>query len=313
LPRNTKLNIAPIIARADITGTRPIRSTERRNHAPEPSLGDLFLRDAQPAIENRERVALVYKIRNIHRAVGAKVAGEIARRGLQDASVDATFTGTAGQSFGAFNISGMRLTLIGEANDYVGKGMSGGEIIIRPPNLSRFDWADNVIAGNTVMYGATGGALYVAGRAGERFCVRNSGGMAVVEGVGDHGCEYMTAGAVVVLGEAGRNFAAGMTGGVAYVLDINREFERNCNHELVRLERVTSDPDEQTLRRLIGQHSELTGSLRAREVLWHWTKFKPRFWQVITQGAQTTKTDTTATDSSEPITIAPPRRISASH
>ena len=159
--------------------------------------------------------------------------------------------------------------------------------------------------------------MFVAGRAGERFCVRNSGGMAVVEGVGDHGCEYMTAGAVVVLGEVGRNFAAGMTGGVAYVLDVNRGFERNCNHELVRLERVTNNQDEQMLRRLIAQHSELTGSLRAREVLWHWSKFKPRFWQVITQGAQTAKTDVetevAATDSGEPITIAPPRRISASH
>jgi glutamate synthase domain-containing protein 2/glutamate synthase domain-containing protein 1/glutamate synthase domain-containing protein 3 len=321
LPRNAKLNIAPIIAQADATGTRPRRSTERRNHAPEPSLGDLFLRDAQPAIANAEQVALVYKIKNVHRAVGAKVAGEIARRhgnaGLKDGSVDAIFTGTAGQSFGAFNISGMRLTLIGETNDYVGKGMSGGEIIIRPPNQSRFDWADNVIAGNTVMYGATGGAMFVAGRAGERFCVRNSGGLAVVEGVGDHGCEYMTAGAVVVLGEVGRNFAAGMTGGVAYVLDVNRDFERNCNHELVRLERVANDHDEQTLRQLIAQHSELTGSKRAREVLWNWAKFKPRFWQVITQGTQAARTDSeieaTATDSSEPVIIAPPRRISASH
>ncbi|HKP86720.1 MAG TPA: glutamate synthase large subunit [Blastocatellia bacterium] len=327
LPRGARLNLAPIIARADRGGARPRRSTQERNGKPESSLGDRLLRDASNAIAKAGPVSLGYKIKNIHRAVGAKVAGEIARRhgnrGLKDGSVDVTLTGAAGQSFGAFNVSGMRLTLIGEANDYVGKGMSGGQIIIRPPNESRFDWAESVIAGNTVMYGATGGSLFVAGRAGERFCVRNSGGLAVVEGVGDHGCEYMTAGAVVVLGEVGRNFAAGMTGGVAYVLDVNASFERNCNRELVKLERVESDSDEQALKRLIEQHCELTGSLRAREVLWHWLQFKPRFWQVVTQGAQASKSESDArrragveaatTDSNESIPITSPRRISASH
>jgi glutamate synthase domain-containing protein 2/glutamate synthase domain-containing protein 3 len=319
LPRDARLDLAPILAQVDRTGSRPRRSIQQRNGSPESPLGDRLLRDAEIAIANAETATLDYKIRNTHRAVGARVAGEIARRygnqGLKDGSIDATFTGAAGQSFGAFNISGMRLTLIGEANDYVGKGMSGGEIIIRPPNNARFDWAENVIAGNTIMYGATGGALFVAGRAGERFCVRNSGGIAVAEGLGDHGCEYMTAGVVVALGEVGRNFAAGMTGGVAYALDMNGSFERNCNRELVRLERLGSDADEQALRRLIERHLELTGSRRARETLWQWSEFKPRFWQVITQGAQSSKranTEAAIADSNESISVSPPRRIFAS-
>ena len=189
------------------------------------------------------------------------IAGAIARRygdaGLPDGTINLSFAGSAGQSFGAFNIAGLRLTLIGEANDYVGKGMSGGEIVIRPPDESPFDWSENVIIGNTVMYGATGGRLFAAGRAGERFCVRNSGGLAVVEGVGDHGCEYMTAGVVVVLGEVGRNFAAGMTGGVAFVFDELGNFQRRCNRELVELVRV-AEHESRTIRVLIERHYEMT-------------------------------------------------------
>jgi glutamate synthase (ferredoxin) len=330
LPRDVELQLQPLIAQADPGGARPRRSMQERNGEPQASLGDRFLRDARAAIANTRSVTLDYPIGNTHRAVGARVAGEIARRygnaGLAGATIDATFTGTAGQSFGAFAIHGMKLTLIGEANDYVGKGMSGGEIIIRPPNEAAFDWADNVIVGNTVMYGATGGALYAAGRAGERFAVRNSGGVAVIEGVGAHGCEYMTAGTVVVLGEAGRNFGAGMTGGVAYVLDIKDSFKRHCNRELVKLERLTSVEDEQLLLRLIKQHHELTGSLRAREVAWRWSEYRSRFWQVITQSAEVAKNDAMlrrcadaatktamASDANEAIPITPPRRISVSH
>jgi glutamate synthase domain-containing protein 3 len=183
----------------------------------------------------------------------------------------------------------MMLTLVGEANDYVGKGMSGGEIVIRPPDEAAYDWSRSVIIGNTVLYGATGGALFAAGRAGERFAVRNSGAVAVVEGVGDHGCEYMTAGRVVVLGEAGRNFAAGMTGGVAYVLDLDDNFKRYCNHELVTIEPVGDISDEQDLRRLVERHLELTGSRRARDVLWHWDRYRRLFWKVVTQGARATQ------------------------
>jgi glutamate synthase domain-containing protein 3 len=172
--------------------------------------------------------------------------------------------------------------------------MSGGEIIIRPPERSRFDWSENVIVGNTVMYGATGGALFVAGRAGERFCVRLSGGRAVAEGIGDHGCEYMTDGVVVILGPVGRNFAAGMTGGIAYVLDLDGRFNRHCNQELVRIERIARAEDVWLLRSMIERHYALTSSHRAREILWRWQKWQPLFWKVITQGAQIAHVSLTA-------------------
>jgi glutamate synthase (ferredoxin) len=292
LPKGVKLNLFPIIAQAAWTGERNFHSIEFGNRVVEASLDDQILKDAMDAIAQARPVALSYKIRNTDRAVCAKVAGEIARRygnaGLADGIIALTFHGSAGQSFGAFAIRGMRLTLIGEANDYVGKGMGGGEIVIRPPDETIFDWSENVIVGNTVMYGATGGALFAAGRAGERFCVRNSGGVAVVEGAGDHGCEYMTAGTVVVLGQVGRNFAAGMTGGTAFVLDAEGSFQKNCNHELVKLEPVISDDDARILRTLIERHYDLTASRRARELLWHWSARLPRFWKVVTQGARLT-------------------------
>jgi glutamate synthase (ferredoxin) len=321
--RDVKLDLEPLIAQADVSGTRPRRSTGECNGKLHSPLNEQFLREAREAIVNAAPATLTYRISNTDRAVGARVAGAIARRygnaGLPEEMIDAVFNGAAGQSFGAFCMNGMKLTLIGEANDYIGKGMSGGEIIIRPSNDAGFDWADNVIAGNTILYGATGGALFLAGRAGERFAVRNSGATAVVEGIGDHGCEYMTAGTVVVLGDMGRNFGAGMTGGAAFVLDVNECFERNCNQEMVQLEREMSQEVEQRLRQLIKRHYELTGSLRAREVLWHWAVYRSRFWQVVTQGELTARAaaaspqdDTTgaaeAVTVSEPVTVAAPRR-----
>ena len=238
------------------------------------------------AIPNGSAITAAFEISNTDRAIGARIAGTIARSygdaGLPDGTIDLSFAGSAGQSFGAFNIAGLRLTLVGEANDYVGKGMSGGEIVIRPPDDCTFEWSQNVIIGNTVMYGATGGTLLAAGRAGERFCVRNSGGIAVVEGVGDHGCEYMTAGVVVVLGEAGRNFAAGMTGGVAFVFDEQGNFRTRCNRELVELVRV-AEHESQTVRALIERHYEMTTSLRARQLLSDWERTRNLFWQVVTQ------------------------------
>jgi len=327
MARAVKLDLEPLIARADASGERPCRSLGERLSKLDSPLNEKFLRDARDAIINATPVALAYPISNTDRTVGARVAGSIARRygnqGLPEGMIDVVFNGSAGQSFGAFCVSGMRLTLLGEANDYVAKGMSGGEIIIRPSDEAGFDWADNVIAGNTILYGATGGALFVAGRAGERFAVRNSGATAVVEGIGDHGCEYMTAGTVVVLGDTGRNFGAGMTGGVAFVLDVNERFERNCNQEMVQLERALDEETEQRLRRLIERHHELTGSARAREVLWHWVVYRSRFWQVVTQGevaaraaAATLQADTieateaeTASEAGDPITIESPRRL----
>ncbi|MCI0489115.1 MAG: glutamate synthase-related protein, partial [Blastocatellia bacterium] len=303
LPRGASLDLSPVL-RSGVSGKdegfgekdeKEASSFHPSSFIPHPSnspasLHPRFLRDASEAIANSKSVSLAYEINNTNRSVGARVAGEIARcyedAGLPDATLDITFRGSAGQSFGAFNLPGMKLTLYGEANDYVGKGMAGGEIIIRPPDESGFDWSENVIMGNTVMYGATGGTLFAAGRAGERFCVRNSGGRAVVEGLGDHGCEYMTAGQVVVLGEVGRNFAAGMTGGVAFVLDSARTFEKNCNQELVTLEAVSSNTDVRILRSLILRHYELTGSPRAREVIWRWARYRSLFWKVVTQGAR---------------------------
>jgi glutamate synthase domain-containing protein 2/glutamate synthase domain-containing protein 1/glutamate synthase domain-containing protein 3 len=294
LPKQAKFDLKPMLAQPD--PTKPRQCIRERNHHKKcytlfgASMNDRILQDASRAIATGKPVRLSYEIKNTDRAVGARLAGEIARRygnkGLPEGTIDITFRGSAGQSFGAFNIAGMRLTLIGEANDYVGKGMGGGQIIIRPHDRVQYDWSENVIIGNTVMYGATGGSLFAAGRAGERFAVRNSGACAVVEGVGDHGCEYMTAGTIVVLGEVGRNFAAGMTGGTAFVLDVKGNFQRNCNHELVKLEPVASEHDLHTLRKLIEQHYGLTGSLRARQVLWHWNEFLPLFWKVITQGEE---------------------------
>ena len=190
------------------------------------------------------------------------------------------FRGSAGQSFGAFCIRGMRLILLGEADDYVGKSMHGGEIILLPPGPARYESHKNVIMGNTVMYGATGGILYAAGRAGERFCVRNSGGNAVVEGLGDHGCEYMTGGKIVILGETGRNFGAGMTGGTARVLDESGAFERRFNAQLVGLARLQEDEDVRILQQMVGRYLERTNSRRASNVLKRWDEFLPQFWKV---------------------------------
>ena len=251
-------------------------------------LDEQLIADAAPALEGKGKVKLSYPIRNIHRTVGARLAGQIARRyrdeGLPTATVDVTLRGVAGQSFGAFCINGMRLTLIGEANDYVGKSMAGGELIIRPPDESPFAWHKNSIIGNTCLYGATGGVLYAAGRAGERFAVRNSGGMAVIEGLGDHGCEYMTGGIVLVLGETGRNFGAGMTGGRAYVLDQAHAFEQRVNLELVELERLEETEDVSNVRTLLERHFVATKSSLALELLTNWEDYQELFWVVIPRG-----------------------------
>ncbi|HWP43510.1 MAG TPA: glutamate synthase-related protein, partial [Blastocatellia bacterium] len=314
LPRGISLNLGRVIAQADPAGESPVRFTGQHAQSVERSLNDRILEDASRAVARARPVALHYRVRNTDRAVGARLAGEIARRhgnaGLPNGTIDIVFEGSAGQSFGAFAVQGMRLTLIGDANDYVGKGMNGGEIIIRPPDEARFDWAENVIIGNTVMYGATGGSLFAAGRAGERFCVRNSGGTAVVEGVGDHGCEYMVGGAVVVLGEAGRNFAAGMTGGVAYVLDMNETFKRNCNQGMVEIEPAVADSDLRELRHMIERHHEATGSRRAREVLWRWDVYRHLFWKVVTQGRKAAEKEPKAQPVEKEIPVR--RKLSAS-
>ncbi len=293
LPRRASIDLGPLLRRADGNGLTASRLIDTPAHNSAGSLSNAIEEACSEAIRDGSTIAAAFDIRNTDRAIGARIAGAIARRygdaGLPDATINLSFAGSAGQSFGAFNIAGLRLTLIGEANDYVGKGMSGGEIVIRPPDDCYFDWSQNVIIGNTVMYGATGGTLLAAGRAGERFCVRNSGGVAVVEGVGDHGCEYMTAGVVVVLGEVGRNFAAGMTGGVAFVFDELGDFQTRCNRELVELVRVT-EHESQTLRLLVERHYEMTNSPRARQLLSDWEPERNLFWQVVTQAEATRQT-----------------------
>jgi glutamate synthase domain-containing protein 3 len=222
----------------------------------------------------------------VHRSVGTMLSGEVARRygssGLPDDTLKIHLTGSAGQSLGAFLTKGITLTLEGEANDYVGKGLSGGRIVIYPPRASSFAPEENIIIGNVALYGATSGEAFFNGVAGERFAVRNSGSTAVVEGVGDHGCEYMTNGLVLVLGACGRNFAAGMSGGLAYVFDERGDFtEKRCNLDSVDLEPLLDTQDVEVVRNLIARHLELTGSRRAKWILDNWPEVVPRFIKVF--------------------------------
>jgi glutamate synthase domain-containing protein 2/glutamate synthase domain-containing protein 1/glutamate synthase domain-containing protein 3 len=286
------LDFREILAIPDPTWHAPrYRTRDRNNRAELDSLDDTMLQDARDAIRGREGpVTFEYPIRNVHRAVGTKVAGAIAYEhgdaGLADGTIEFGFSGTAGQSFGAFCINGLRLSLVGEANDYVGKGMHGGEIVIRPPEGAGFVAADNVLIGNTCMYGATGGVMYIAGRAGERFAVRNSGGTAVIEGVGDHGCEYMTGGSVIVLGPTGRNFAAGMTGGTAYVYDRDNSFPDMYNPQLVDISRVSDINDVSELRTAVERHFEQTDSVMASSILDTWDDKVTKFWKVVPHEAE---------------------------
>ncbi|HEY0715315.1 MAG TPA: glutamate synthase subunit alpha, partial [Polyangia bacterium] len=212
---------------------------------------------------------------------GSEVTRRHGAAGLPDDTIQLTFRGSAGQSFMAFVPRGVTFIVEGDTNDYLGKGLSGGKIIVRPAREATFAAEDNVIIGNVAFYGATSGEAYIRGMAGERFCVRNSGVQAVVEGVGDHGCEYMTGGRAVILGRTGRNFAAGMSGGIAYILDEHRQFERNCNKEMVGLEGL-DDPEEiELVLGMIRRHKEYTGSVRADEVLRNWPQMRPLFLRVV--------------------------------
>jgi glutamate synthase (NADPH/NADH) large chain/glutamate synthase (ferredoxin) len=270
----------------------PLRRTETRNDRPGVvSLDGEILGDLAPYLESGLPFSGNYPIYNHHLTVGARVAGAIAERhgdaGLAPGSVRLRFTGSAGQSFGAFTCRGMHLELEGEANDYVGKGLSGGELVIRP--FRRAAYADvshqHLIIGNTILYGATAGKLFAAGQAGDRFAVRNSGAVAVIEGAGNHCCEYMTGGIVVVLGRAGRNFGAGMSNGVAYVMDEAGTFESRVNHDMVELGPL-DDVDVALLQRLIREHEEKTASPRARTILVQWEQFLPLFRKVAPRGAE---------------------------
>jgi glutamate synthase domain-containing protein 2/glutamate synthase domain-containing protein 1/glutamate synthase domain-containing protein 3 len=256
-----------------------------QQHGLEKALDVELLRLCRSAIENMEPVELSLPIRNVNRTVGTMLGSAVSLRhgleGLPDNTIRIRFTGSAGQSFGAFLPKGVTLTLVGDANDYTGKGLSGGRIVVFPHPESTFDPAENIVIGNVALYGASSGEAFFRGVAGERFCVRNSGANAVVEGVGDHGCEYMTGGRVVVLGGVGRNFAAGMSGGIAYVLDPMRRFAELCNPAMIDLERVETEDDERELKTLVEAHFRLTRSERAEQVLEKWATTLPNFVKVF--------------------------------
>ena len=276
-----------------------IFNCEKQNHGLEKGLDNGFLLQAKGAIESGQPVTINSEIKNVNRSVGAMLSGRIAERhgfaGLKENTVHLKLTGTAGQSFGAWLSRGVTLELAGDSNDYVGKGLSGGKIIIYPNPKSPIIPEDNIIIGNTVLYGAISGECYFCGIAGERFAVRNSGATAVVEGVGDHGCEYMTGGCVVVLGSTGRNFAAGMSGGIAYILDEDGSFEKRCNKAQVELENISDNDDyvsekemddminhdSQRLRELIKKHHTYTGSSRAKSIIDNWKSFLPKFIKIM--------------------------------
>jgi len=288
-----------------------IHHREKQNHGLESALDHDLIAAAQPSIENGQPVRLERSVRNVDRTVGAMLSGEVAKRhghaGLPEDTISVKFTGTAGQSFGAFLARGVSLELTGDSNDYVGKGLSGGRIVVKPPSGLRREPTENIIVGNTVLYGAIAGEAYFLGVAGERFAVRNSGAVAVVEGTGDHGCEYMTGGVVAVLGKTGRNFAAGMSGGVAYVFDEDGSFEKRCNLSMVKLEKVSAGEgadhadlpkqrslsvsdagmgdllrfDAERIRILVERHLLHTGSQRAKQILDNWDSALSKFVKVM--------------------------------
>lgn len=267
------------------------RHTIIQQHNLQKSLDQKMLLELSlPALERGERVEIDVPIRNVHRVIGAQVGSEVTRRygleGLPEDTIHIHCRGSAGLSFGAFIPRGVTLELEGDSNDYIGKGLSGGKIIVYPPKGSRFKPEENIIIGNVAFYGATSGEVYINGLAGERFCVRNSGVRAVVEGVGDHGCEYMTGGSVVVLGKTGRNFAAGMSGGIAYVFDIDGSFRSRCNLEMVNLESLENVFEIGEVRGMIEKHHNLTGSSLAGEFLQNWEQRLPKFVKVIPQDYQ---------------------------
>jgi glutamate synthase (NADPH/NADH) large chain len=283
-PHLDDLDLNPILAQAD-PGEYPRYSTlEGRNEVPD-SLDAQMIRDARPLFEVGEKMQLTYSVRNTHRAVGTRLSSLITRRfgmaGLQPGHVTVRLRGTAGQSLGAFAVQGLKLEVFGDANDYVGKGLSGGAIVVRPMVSSPLIAHQNTVVGNTVLYGATAGTLFAAGQAGERFAVRNSGARAVVEGCGSNGCEYMTGGTVAILGKVGDNFAAGMTGGMAFVYDAEEEFLSRVNGESVIWQRVKTPHWEGVLRALVEEHARATQSRFAQQQLLDWPRELQRFWQVV--------------------------------
>jgi glutamate synthase domain-containing protein 2/glutamate synthase domain-containing protein 1/glutamate synthase domain-containing protein 3 len=279
------LDLSVILYKPQMPSRIARRCVQAQDHGLDQALDFKLIDHAREALDEKRPVEIRLPIRNVHRTVGAMLSGEIARRygseGLPDDTVRFQFTGSAGQSFGAFLANGVTLDLEGDANDYVGKGLSGGRLVVYPPRTSTFQPEENILIGNVALYGATSGEAFFNGMAGERFAVRNSGATAVVEGLGDHGCEYMTKGTVIVLGKCGRNFAAGMSGGIAYVLDEKRDFaERRCNRASVDLDPMTAE-DTSLVFNLIEKHFDLTGSPRAKWVLENWDTMLEKFIKIF--------------------------------
>jgi glutamate synthase (NADPH/NADH) large chain len=301
------LDFTKVFHQPNVPASVARRHLETQDHGLEAALDNDLIAQSKEALDAKRTVSIETVVRNVNRSVGAMLSHEVAKRhgnaGLPDDTIRVKLTGTAGQSFGAFLAHGISFKLEGEGNDYVGKGLCGGRIIVKPSADSKLAAADNIIVGNTVMYGATAGECYFNGVAGERFAVRNSGAIAVVEGLGDHGCEYMTGGMVVVLGQTGRNFAAGMSGGVAYVLDEDGGFAQRCNMSMVQLEAIPAEvaasdtgevdthgrvhfnhlnkADEAALRGKIEKHLRYTGSVRAKLILDNWKTYLPKFVKVM--------------------------------
>jgi glutamate synthase (NADPH/NADH) large chain len=312
-PKVQGIDLARVLYKPEVAPGTPLHQVETQDHGLEDALDHALIAAARPALDHLQPVTIDLPIKNVNRTVGAMLSGEIAKRygnlGLPDDSVHVNFTGTAGQSFGAFLARGVTLELEGQGNDYVGKGLSGGRVVIYPPRQSKLKRDASVIVGNTVLYGAINGECYFSGVAGERFAVRNSGVIAVVEGVGSHGCEYMTGGVVVVLGRTGNNFAAGMSGGIAYVLDEDDTFKGRCNLAMVELEPIAAEDDAleamehrggdleahgvvdvmqnmtegdaRRLRCLIERHVTHTDSPRGKEILADWAVMLRKFKKVM--------------------------------
>jgi glutamate synthase (NADPH/NADH) large chain len=291
--KQRKLDLTPILRSDHVPDDKPqYCQVERNVPFDKGELAEEMVTDLLPAIEAKSGGSFHYRIINCNRSIGARVSGEIARRhgnrGMEHAPIRVRFTGTAGQSFGVFNAGGLEMYLEGDANDYVGKGMAAGKLVIRPPDGSEFESQKTAIVGNTCLYGATGGLLYAAGTAGERFGVRNSGAHAVVEGAGDHCCEYMTGGCITVLGRTGSNFGAGMTGGFAYVLDEDNDFFDRINPELIELARISSESTEAYrthLRGVIHDYVQQTGSEWGRYLLDNFDAMSRKFWLVKPKAA----------------------------
>ena len=283
--KSAGIDLSPILHQVDVIPGTKLYNTTKQEHHIEDSIEFDIIEKAHPALYRKEKMSLDFPIKNTDRAVGAIISNEISKKygaaGMPDNTLKLNFTGAAGQSFGAFATKGLTMTVYGNTNDYLGKGLSGAKLVVKVPVEATIVPHDNVITGNVTLYGATAGEAYINGKAGERFCVRNSGAIAVVEGIGDHGCEYMTGGTAVILGAVGRNFGAGMSGGIAYVYDPNKTFKSICKEEGLNLLAVEDQTDIDQLKTLIENHYHATQSPRAQEILEQWESQLGHFIKVF--------------------------------